>query len=157
MHKPEHTRDQRGGIGGKCKRILSRSMKHAVRYSNICVYMYEHTHTHTHSHTHISSGYRARYNGIPRYINFGAHFSHHSSISLLARATGSSPFSRLLSLKVRVPPYARRFIRPPFSSSFFSFPFPPSRSPFVCATLLSPTRNRGTIPQTFAEKTKFHR
>lgn len=113
MHKLEKAGGAGGGgreegdtgkkVDGKCKRILSRSMKHAVRYSYIhiyiCVYIRTRMH-HVYTYTHDTAyrGYRARHNGIPRYINFGAHFSHRSSISSLARAMDSSPFSRLLSL-----------------------------------------------------------
>lgn len=96
----------------------------------------------TYTHDTAYRGYRARHNGIPRYINFGAHFSHRSSISSLARAVDSSPFSRLLSLlKCAYPPP----LRPTFYSTL-----PYSIRSYHPTD--SATRNRGTIPQTFSPR-----
>jgi len=144
-------------LGGKCKRILSRSMKHAVvRYPDIsmdvCTCIYAHIPRAPTPRTLSRARYRARHNGIPRYINFGAHFSHRPSISFLMRAAGSRPFSRLRILSLSL------------SLSKCTYPshptvlFHPRPAPsVVLAPLRRGTRNRGTIPQTFSGKTKFHR
>jgi len=119
--------------------------------------LYTHTHTHTHTHTYACMfvfmcihasiphmhtntsyhGYRDRYNGIPRYINFGAHFSRPSIFSLARSFRFSRLLALSLSLEVRVTSYARRFIL----LSVLHRSYHPSA-----------TRNRGTIPQTFSPR-----
>lgn len=102
-------------------------------------------HMYTYTHDTAYRGYRARHNGIPRYINFGAHFSHRSSISSLARAMDSSPFSRLLSLLKCAYPPPPSPLRPTFYSTL-----PYSIRSYHPTD--SATRNRGTIPQTFSPR-----
>lgn len=128
-------------------------MKHAVRYSGIYVYTYIHVCIYSHTHTYtLSRGYRARHNGIPRYINFGAHFSHRPSISSFARAASFSPFSRLLSLLKCVHPLSLALdvlFHSPFSIVPSLPPPPPSPRLGIAKRFLKRSpRKRNSIDKT---------
>lgn len=118
------------GGGSKCKRILSRSMKHARS-----IFRYQHYIAIIAS----SKGYRGWHNGIPRYINFVCTFFRHPSISMVL------PFSWLFSFKPDVckPSLTLICLR---SSSLWPIPSPPLLPCVAPSFSLESTRHDRRVP-----------